>query len=249
MSSPVDIANMALGLCGARSVITAFTEPNPEAAQCSIWYDKDRLFILRAHRWNFARKQDTMTLLATAPGVGNQPQTNLPWPFMPWAYSYEYPADCVQFQLILPIYNGTNWQGYMAPNSQSPVRFKVSSTLNASNQTIRAIFTNQNPAIGAWTQDITNPDLFDSQFTEALAYRLAASLAIPLSGDKALANSLAQKSAMVIAEAESRDGNEGLTIHNPIPDFVRVRGTAADYGYGGYLGWGLGWGADGQGDW
>lgn len=241
MTAPVDVLNMALGLCGARSVVTSFTESNPEAAQGSIWYNRDRLYLLRAHRWNFAREQGSMTLLATAPGVDLQPMTNLPWPFMPWSYSYAYPGDCVQFQYIIPTY-GPQSVGIAAPWAmpQAPVRFLVSSYQNPSNQTIKAVFTDQAQAFGVWTRDITDPDLFDSQFMEAFSYRLAASLSIPLSGDKALANSLFQKCDAVLKDAMSKDGNEGLRTQDHVPDWIRTRGYGADYPMYPWIG-GVGW--------
>jgi hypothetical protein len=243
MVAPVDVANMALGLCGARSVIASFAESNPESAQAAIWYDRDRLWLLRAHRWNFAREQGPLTLIATAPGIDGEPFTNLPWPFMPWSYSYAMPSDCVQFRSIIPSYNMQPIQTMPLSSPQPPVPFVVSSTLNTSAQIVKAIFTNQVQAIGIWTRDIVNPDLWDSQFMEAMSYRLAASLTIPLSGDKALANALFQKCKEVLMEAEAKDGNEGLTVASHIPDWLRVRGFAADYDY---YPW---WGGAGWGDW
>lgn len=241
MTSQVTIGNLALGLMGARSVVTSFSESNPEAAQLSLWYDVDRQWLLRAHRWGFASKQDNLTLLATAPGVDLQPQTNLPWPFMPWNYSYAYPSDCVQFRYIIPTYNAQP-AGIVAPWAlpQPPVRFYVSSIQNPSNQTIKAIFTNQMQAYGIWTADITDPDLFDPQFVEALSFLLAAHLAIPLSGDKSLANAMFQKAGQSIADAASRDGNEGIRIQDHVPDWIRMRGYGADYptlGFWGPMGW------------
>src|SRR5579859_5482120 len=105
MTAPIDIMNAALQLAGARSVIANLSENNPESQQLQLWYDPDRLWLLRSHRWNFAREQGALTLSATAPGVDNQPATNLPWPFIPWAYSYLYPSDCVEFRGIIPTYN------------------------------------------------------------------------------------------------------------------------------------------------
>jgi hypothetical protein len=46
-----------------------------------------------------------------------------------------------------------------------------------------------------------------------------------LSGDKGTANQLIQITNTMISEARKSDGNEGLTVNDVTPDFLRVRGT------------------------
>lgn len=254
--SDVVIANMALGLSGSRSIIANFSENTPSANAAALWYDRDRLFMLRAYRWNFARFQGPLTLLATAPGVDAQPATNLPWPFMPFAYCYSYPSNCAKFNYILPTFNGpqtqiaTAWQG----GPQPIIPFVVSSYDNQSGQAVEAIFTNQQAAYGTWTRDITAPGLFDSMFVEAFATRLAGSITMQLNGLSPLVAQLFAKAEAIIAQANAQDGNEGTHTLNTIPDWIRARGYASDwigpgYGYGagggdfgGWGGWGGGWG-------
>ena len=244
-TSVLDICNRALALSGSRSVVADLGDGTPSANACNLWYDADRLYMLRAHRWNFARHQELLTLLATAPGVDAQPATNLPWPFMPWAYSYAYPSNCAKFNFILPTFNGpqqsiaTPWLG---GGPMPVIPFVVSSYNNPSGQPVEAIFTNQCVAYGIWTRDIQNPTLFDSMFTEALSYRLEGSISMQLNGLTPLVGQLQAKAAQMAEEADAQDGNEGTHTQNRDAPWIRARGTGRDVGFrSGYNGFGAGW--------
>lgn len=240
--SDVTIANLALGLCGARSVIANFNENTPSSNAAALWYDRDRLYMLRAFRWNFARFQGPLTLLATAPGVGTQPATGLPWPFAPWSFAYALPDNIAKFNYILPLFNGIQqvgswgagaWTGNMGVMPVIP--FVLSSYQNPSNQTVEAIFTNQCIAYGVWTRDITSPGLFDSMFVEAFATRLAGSMSMQLNGLTPLVQALYAKAEALVAQAAAQDGNEGTHTLNTTPDWISGRGTG--YGSGPWGGW------------
>lgn len=242
--SDVAIANMALALANARSIIASFSENTPSANAVSLWYDRDRLFMLRSYRWNFARFQGPLTLLATAPGVDAQPATNLPWPFMPWGYSYALPENLAKFNYILPLFNGVQQVGagfgaWGTNTGTMPViPFALASYQNPSDQTVEAIFTNQTQAYGVWTRDITAPGLFDSMFVEAFATRLAGSISMQLSGLSPLVAQLYAKAEAIVAQAQAASGNEGTHTVNSTPDWIRARGTGYGYGNGGQWGYG-----------
>ena len=184
MPAPIDIVNAALGLCGSRSTLANFSGNTPEAAQANTWYDVDRRWLLREAKWNFAREQGALTLVGTAPGVNQQPATNLPWAFMPWAFQYAYPSDAVMFRAILPTYNMAPIQPYPFVTNQPPAPFMISSMIDQSNVVVKSILTNQQVAIGTWTRDITDCNLFDTQFIEALEFLLASHFTIPLTGNQ-----------------------------------------------------------------
>lgn len=94
----------------------------------------------------------------------------------------------------------------------------------------RTILTNQQNATLACVQQVTDPNVMDPDFIEAWVGVLGGGLCQALTGDKALANMSIGKANMKISEARQTDGNEGLTINNVTPDFIRVRGIA-DSGY------------------
>ena len=93
---------------------------------------------------------------------------------------------------------------------------------NPSNQ--RVVLCNQEFAIGCYIQDITDPDTMDEDFTGAWAKALGAEITIPLTGDKKLANMAIQEVNSAITWARSNDGNEGFTVNDVTPDWLRVRG-------------------------
>jgi hypothetical protein len=88
----------------------------------------------------------------------------------------------------------------------------------------RVLLCNQEFAICTYCQDITDPDIMDEAFIETWSLVLGARLTIPLTGDKKLANMAVQEANQIIAQARVGDGNEGLTINDVTPDWVRIRG-------------------------
>jgi len=96
----------------------------------------------------------------------------------------------------------------------------------------RVILTNQEFATCAYIKQITDPNVMDDMLQEAWVQILGAWVCLGLSGDKNLANICLQRSNNVITEARKADGNEGLTINDVTPDFIRVRGISySDYSY------------------
>lgn len=249
MASEVSICNRALQAIGTRSQIASLTEDSVEARNCNLIYADTRNEILQMADWNFARKTAYLALLKSAPGTPSNPsgtatQWSSAYPAPPWLYEYAYPTDCIQVQKIVQqIQNtyvgtpyttgGTNTYPYaVGPGS----RFHVTTDLIApavDQQTV--ILTNQYQAIAVYTMQITNPGLFGAQFTEALVQALAAKLAVPLTGQVALANTKFAQANAVIMGARASDGNEGLTIIDNMPDWITIRDDC-NYGVGvGYV--------------
>ncbi len=90
----------------------------------------------------------------------------------------------------------------------------------------RVILTNQEYAAMAYVKQVTDPNVMDEMFVEAWTNVLGAGLSMALQGDKSIANLAVQKANDRIMQARKVDGNEGLTINDVTPDFIRVRGVA-----------------------
>jgi hypothetical protein len=97
-------------------------------------------------------------------------------------------------------------------------------------QSQRVILTNQEFATLTYTQQVTDPNLFDPSFRNALYDAGGATLVMALKGDKNFANQLLEKANRTIFLARANDGNEGLTINDVTPDWIRVRGICDSAG-------------------
>ena len=107
----------------------------------------------------------------------------------------------------------------------------------------RVILTNQEFAIGNYIQQITDENLFDPLFQGAFYRILGAVLCKPLAGDKTLAKMAIEDANASMTQARRQDGNEGLTVNDVIPDFIRARGINYIEDYSGPYNTGFDWGS------
>jgi hypothetical protein len=108
----------------------------------------------------------------------------------------------------------------------------------------RIITTNQEFATLNYIQDVTDPNVMDDLFQEAWVRVLGSGMVMSLSGDKKLANGLIAEANRIIEIARTPDGNEGLTINDHTPDWIRTRGIRFEGMYSGpysNFDWGDSW--------
>ena len=233
----VTLYNLALSAINTRSAVSSINENSTEANNCNLHYLPALEAVLQGARWNFARRQVVMTLLQDAT-LGQTVPT-------PWMYEYSIPSDCVAPRYIIPTVQ-LNFPADIpgipsAPSSFGPpVRFLVSSDLDANGNPIPVILTNQQAATLVYTSRITNPNMWDGTFVEALRYYLGARICMALTGDKAMAKESFEYAQELVKKAQAINGNEGLTIIDNTPDWMKVRGYASDWGCpdGGYWSYG-----------
>jgi hypothetical protein len=225
-----DIANLALDAVGTRSTIASLQEQSTEATTLARQYPIARAAILRAAHWDFARKQAQMSLLLDATQGQAVPQ--------PWLYEYAPPNDCVRMRYILPTFQSTATPvpgniptPIAAQYLSAPVRFVVSSDVDQNGNDVEVVLTNQPTATLVYTKLITNPNLFDSLFIQAFVAYLASLICEPLTGSGAKINRLYQQAQAATQAARAANGNEGLTIDDHTPDWIRVRGYLSDWGW------------------
>lgn len=121
----------------------------------------------------------------------------------------------------------------------SGAAFNLTFATASSNQ--RVILTNQENAALTYVRQVTDPNVMDDLFLKAWVNVLGAGLCMALIGDKDLANGKIALANAVIEEARKADGNEGLTVNDVTPDWLRGRGivypdanlgiTGPNYGY------------------
>lgn len=229
----VTLYNMALGKVGTRTTVSATTEGSNEANSCNTFYAATRDAMLRAAPWNFCRKQLLLTQLKTSQDISNPPPA-------PWAFEYSYPSDCLKARFILPqvstdaTVNGipitsaglsAQPQYVMGP----PVKFMVGLDQDGSGNNIRVILTNQFQAQLVYTAAVTDPNLFDPEFIEALTSALGAKVGRNLTADKALVADLRTEAVNFVNAARANNGNEGIEVLNSMPDWMRARGFVPDW--------------------
>ena len=126
---------------------------------------------------------------------------------------------------------------YFLPQSNPVAQFSTSGTGTGATFNLtfsgpgdqRVILTNQEFAILAYVKQITDPNVMDPQFIDAWKAVVASRLVFQLTGDKAQANYGIQIANSIIVEARKGDGNEGLTINDVTPDWIRIRGLGGGY--------------------
>lgn len=97
----------------------------------------------------------------------------------------------------------------------------------------RTVLTNQEYATMAYCSQVTDPNIMDPDFIEGWTNILGSGMCMALTGDKALANMCIGVANKKIEEARKVDGNEGLTINDVTPDWLRIRGIAWTESYSG----------------
>lgn len=97
----------------------------------------------------------------------------------------------------------------------------------------RVVLTNQEFAVLTYIQSVTDPNVMDDLFIDAWVDVLGGALAMSLTGDKALANLRVAAANRSIEVARTPDGNEGLTVNDVTPDWLRIRGIDFPEPYGG----------------
>jgi hypothetical protein len=249
MTSEVDVANRALALVGTRSQIASLDENSNEARSVKLVFHAQRDELLRMAPWNCATNFTPLALLAAAPGTPENPTAGADvWmkgvPPPPWSYEYAYPNDCLRPIYVVPQFTTGFTSGVPITTAVTggapafwngpPVRFKVGIdqinivTGKPSTDGVdqRVILTNQEQAILAYIKRVTNPDVWDDLFTNAFVNTLASRLVISLTGDRGLAQLQVQLANQTITQARVMDGNEGLTVNDVTPDWIRTRGIS-----------------------
>lgn len=245
MVAIIDICNQALSEIGTQSQISSFDDGSVEGQQCALWYDSLRKRMLRTAQWGFARRQVTLTQLGDL-----IPDQTSPYPYL---YKYAYPADALKIRYILapPITINNS----IAPSVGVPVgppqwlspsranRFIIAGDVDDLGNQIKVILSNVCNAIGVYTADITDPNIFDDLFSGALASALAYKLCIPLSGNVGMRDEFAKAAEFAILQARVADGNEAIPSSDIRVDWIETRGVGSARGAGlfnaaGANGWG-----------
>ena len=234
MPSKVDIVNMGLFNAGTASTITSIdpSDGSTEADTASVLYQPQVDNLHRTAHWNFARRQEILTLLKAAQGTLENPNGTLAQPPQPWLYEYAVPEDCLKARFILPFVTnpGTTppLMTGIAPNFPAwgyvaSIPFIVATDKDSSGNLVKVILTNQQQAQLVFTGRIEDPNMWDSQFVIASSALLGLFFVNPLARNSKLFTDLGGMLKGVVENARISDGNEGTPQFDHIPDWIRVR--------------------------
>lgn len=218
MASEVEICKMALSHIRAGS-INSLTESSVQAQQCKLFYPLVRDQMLRDLAPHFAKR-----VRALAERSGDD--------IFNWAYSYQYPSDCLKVLKLRPnyeevqqgeptIYSRYRDLNYPIPDLDSAVSYEIQNIDDN-----RVIVTNEQQVRADIIIRVEDPNLFDIQHIFALSYLLASELSIPLVGvekGRALRGDNLQIYNQYVDTASVEQLNES---HADVPDseFITVRG-------------------------
>lgn len=198
-ASKIDIANMALTLIGTQT-IAALTSENDRARTINRVYDHCRRAVLRLGRWNFAK--------AHTPAVMSQLSGDT---VFGWEFVYQRPANCIYINRLYS--EGDN-------DITKPPPFEEIIAPVSGN---RAIVTDLEDARAIYTFDFTDTSKFDDAFTDAFIIKLAATVALPLTGDKQIAGGMSQQFSAVVSDALRLNYSQFHPKRTPTSSFEDAR--------------------------
>lgn len=199
MASEISICNMALSRIGNSRFINSMSEKSKEAEQCALHYDHCRDTVLSDFPWNFALKRVALG------DTGNPPPE--------WKYAYSYPTDCLKAITIIS-------PGEKYPRPDSAVNFEVGSDDSG---TGKVIYCDQPQAWLRYVSKVTDINMFDSLFIDALTWRLTAELARSLASNAGIGNEAFQLYQMAITNAAAHSLGESSEPTDYMDEFTQAR--------------------------
>lgn len=235
--SILDIWNRSLGSIGSRSQVQSQNESSAEANACNTFFQSTFEALARSAQWGCLKKQDTLTLLLSAPGtIANPNGTITPYPPNPWLYTYLLPPDSLYIRKMVPppqlpqpsgqppifpqgVY--INWGG----STNRVIPYDTGVAKDTAGNVQQVINTNLAAAEAIYTVNIPNPIYWDSSFQAAMVASLAAYLVPALSLDKSLMSMQIKIAEGLIAQAKARDGNESPISQYREAPWIAARGS------------------------
>lgn len=190
MASKIDVFNMALAHIGASTTVADEQEHSPERVACSRFWEtcRDTLFSYQSVPWRFAKARVLLADLGSPPAG--------------WGYRYRYPNDCIT--AIEVTVTGR------AELFEKKAKFQVEHEASG-----RVIVCDIPEAELVYVKRVEAVERWPGSFVEAMAYRLAAMIAMPLKKETSLRNDLLQIADQFIQMAAAASLNESVADNAP----------------------------------
>lgn len=174
------------------NLIISLDDPSIEAQLCKANYSLLRNAVLEAFEWTFAQRRFLPAQLTATPAWG-------------YTYSYQIPGDILRLHYV----GNTD---RIEEDSPSESWAREGSLIQSDDA---AVFCRG-------TEEVTDVSKFSPSFVQALAARIAADLAMPLTSSNNLQMSMAKMYAGKIGEAERLDGKQGKSRVLSAPGMVQA---------------------------
>jgi hypothetical protein len=151
------ICNQALDIIGYSRHIGSIYEGSKAARIALDIYVQTRDEVLASQPWYFARSELTLVATGTTPAG-------------PWPFEFTYPANAIRLWFVKPS---------VIPADPVPVRWLESYDISLGG-TKRSILTTFSPAVGVFTQRVSDPASFPPEFVFTLVVALSKKMRAPL---------------------------------------------------------------------
>ena len=186
MADLVSIWNLALGHVGEATQVVDPDESTAVARACRRFWDQSRDAVLAEFPWMFARRLVTLVSYATPPD--------------PWPYAYLAPSDLLTVLSVNPSwvdawsagtadYYWTDTSGYIYQGSTMgaiapPVRWSIGGVTDEDGVETELVLSETTLSSLNYTRRVEDPTRYPAPFVDAVSFRLAWDLCIPLSGSQ-----------------------------------------------------------------
>lgn len=197
----VGIYNLALNAIGSRNNLSSTSERDRGAEVCRLWYPVVRDQVLAGAPWPSCKSFQRLGLKQArgdAEWVPGDPEPG-------YQFVYGSPSDMVQ-PICLTDFTRFTLTAY-TDNTK---------VLNTNNPAPILAYTKRNYTVASW----------ESALQMAIAFGLAANIAMPLTGKAQRANLLISQANDLIITARTEAANQGFDGHESIPDWISARGYA-----------------------
>lgn len=186
MASVVSICNNALIKIGAKT-ITSLNDATNEAKSCKTLYEDVRNAVFREHPWNCLVDRKSLSELATTPDFG-------------FSHQYQLPPDCIRVLALNDERHPIVRNGLILLGLGQDRRFRIEG---------RKLVTDETEANILYISKVEDPNQYDSLLLEALAARLAAEVAYPVTRNANLVKTMWDLYYSKFSITRSADGMEG----------------------------------------
>lgn len=183
ITTQTGICNIALGWLRANLIVNFDTDESVEAKLCRANYDRLREAVLEDREWRFATKR---VLLVRDPEV----------PEYGWAFQFKLPSDCIRALAVSAVKSTPLINTAMDNNIEWE---REEDFIKADRESVFL----------RYTMNIETPTKFSAGFVQSLATRLAAELAVPLTGSDKRHDNLMGQYVAIVDRAGTRDGMQG----------------------------------------